>query len=134
MRRLEQRHSLLDQAIDIERGWMRCRLARKFGKRAYAPFECFNLVDDDLNCLIHELPIDLCLTRGDLFDSQTNRCERVLQLMRHFSGQHLPARNLSEVHETFAALLKLLGHVVERADSMPGLIIARLPEPHLKLA
>src|SRR5215468_675391 len=102
------------------RGWF----ARKFRKRPHASFERFNLVYDNLNGSIHEATVGFSLPRSDLFYGEANRRQRILQFMSHLAAHHLPARNLRQVHQTFAALPKLSSHVVESANGATGFIIA----------
>ena len=130
----KQGDAFLDQTIDIQRHGMRRRFTRKFRECAHPALERFNFFDHNLYGLIHELPVRLSLSCGNLFDGKSDWCERVLQFMRHFSSQHLPACNLSEVDEPVAALFELIGHVIEGPKGKPSLIGAALMQAHFQIA
>jgi hypothetical protein len=130
----KQGDALLDQTIDIQGHRMRRRFTRKLRECAHSALQSFNLFDDNLYSLIHELTVRLSLSRGNLFHGKSDWCEGILQFMGHFSSQHLPACNLGEIDEPVAALFELMGHVVEGSKGEPSLIGTALTQAHFQIA
>ncbi len=73
------------------------------------------------------------LPRLHLLDRQPDRRQRVLQLVRGLARQRLPARHPRQVHQPFAALLELIGHVVERVDGARHFVARRDARPLTRL-
>ena len=67
------------------------------------------------------------LPRLHLLDRQPDRRQRVLQLVRGLARQRLPARHARQVHQPLAALLELIGHVVERVDGARHFVARAMP-------
>ena len=109
-------HALGDERVDIQRLELdrSARWQNSENARTRRSSESISL-DDDLRGLIDEGAVGR-LPRLDLFDRQSNRRQRVLQLVRGLARERLPARHLREMDEPLAILAQLIGHAVERVD------------------
>ena len=120
-----QRDALGDERVDVQRFELHRRLAGKLREGAHAPLERLDLAHHDLRGLIDEGAVGR-LPGLHLLDRQSDRRQRVLQLVRGLARERLPARHLGQVDEPLAALPQLIGHAVERVDRACRLHRARL--------
>src|SRR5205085_5216599 len=60
--------------------------------------------------------------------------EGILEFMRHLAGEQLPARDLRQIDEPVAAVLELLGGIVEGLNRSAGFVISLDVETDIQIA
>ena len=121
-----QRDPLGHERVDVNGFEHHRGIAGKLREGAHAPLERVDLAHDDLRRLIDEGAVGR-LPGLHLFHRQSNRRERVLQLVRGLARQRLPAGHLGQVHEPLPLLPQLVGHVVERVERLADFIARAFP-------
>ena len=108
-----QRDPLGHERVDVNRFEHHRGIAGELREGAHAPLERVDLAHHDLRRLIDEGTVGW-LPGLDLFHRQSNRRERVLQLVRGLARQRLPAGHLGQY--TSRSCCCRSGHVVERFE------------------